>query len=99
MLWAPARRNLAERAKRASAASGRRVAPEEMLVPSRFAVAFQPKGFSARTEGEWTEVTIWGDQPERQTHRIRCALEDGNWRVVLELPPLEPIRKRPDSDE
>ena len=94
LIWSEARKNLGERAKRASAASGRQVAPEEMLAPSRFSLTFEPKSYAARTEGKWAEVTVTGDVPSRETTSVRCVLEDGSWRVVLELPQLPPIQKR-----
>lgn len=98
ILWSDARRNLAERAKRASAVAGHKIAPEEMIAPSRFSLQFKPKRFSARVEGDWAIVTVTSDAPEAQPHEVKCVREDGLWRVVLELPPLPPIQKRPDED-
>jgi hypothetical protein len=100
LIWSKGRQNLGERAKRASAASGRQVAPEEMLAPSRFSLSFQPKSFAvARTDGHWAEVTVVGDLPSRETTTVSCVLEEGAWRVVLELPPLAPIQKRFEETE
>ena len=84
--------NLAERAKRASAVSGRKMAPEEMLAPSRFSLRFKPRHYQARIQGQWAVVTITGEAP------VRLSLEELSRRVVLELPPLPPIQKRPDAE-
>jgi hypothetical protein len=97
LLWVDARRNLAERAKRASAVAGREIAPEEMLAPSHFSLAYRPKKLTARTDGDWSEVTISGDANATQPHLVKCVREDGHWRVVLELPPLSPIQRRFDA--
>jgi hypothetical protein len=96
LLWAEAKYNLGERAKRASALSGRKVAPEEMLAPSRFTIRFTPTKYTAEVQGDWAVVTVTGEAPE-QSHRIKCAREDDAWRVVLEIPPVAPIQRRPDA--
>ena len=96
LLWVDAKRNLAERAKRASAVAGREIAPEEMLAPSHFSPVYWPKKLSARTDGDWSEVTVSGEA-NTEPRTIKCVREDGHWRVVLELPPLPPIQRRPDG--
>lgn len=98
LLWVEARRNLAERARRARAVAGREVAPEEMLAPSRFSVRFKPKRYQTRIDGDWAMVTAIAEGPEAKEHQIRCVREDGHWRVVLELPPLSPIQHRNTKD-
>jgi hypothetical protein len=94
-LWGEARRNLAERAKRASDVAGREIAPEEMLPPSRFSLHHKPRRYEARIDGDWAEVTVTGE--DGSTDRVKCVREDGNWRIVLELPPLAPIERRLDG--
>jgi hypothetical protein len=95
LLWSDARHNLAERARRASAVAGREIAPEDMLAPSRFSLAFKPKKVTAREDGDWAEVTVSGADAEQRV--IKCVREDSHWRVVLELPPLAPIQRRGDG--
>ena len=96
LLWADAKYNLGERAKRASALSGRKVAPEEMLAPTRFSVRFTPTRYKADVQGDWAMVEVTGEAPGQQ-HSIKCVKEDGTWRVVLEIPPVSPIQRRPDA--
>jgi len=98
LLWQDARENLAERAKRASAVSGTSVAPEAMLAPSRFSLRFKPRHYSVRVEGKWAAVTVTGEAPATQRREVRCAKEPEGWRVVLALPALPPIQKRPGAE-
>jgi hypothetical protein len=97
LLWTDARRNLAERAKRASAVAGREVAPEEMIAPSHFSLAYRPKKLTSRIDADWAEVTVLGESDETPPHTVKCVREDGHWRVVLELPLLPPIQHRVDG--
>lgn len=97
LMWGPAQRNLTERASRASALAGRKVAPEEMIAPTRFTLRFEPKRISSSETGDRAIVVVQGDPPQRDSREIRCVREDGRWRVVLDFPVLPPIQKRPDS--
>lgn len=96
LLWGEAKRGLAERAKRAGAVAGRDVAPESMIAPTRFSLSFTPKRYTARIDGDWAVVSITGESPS-QYHEVKCVREDGRWRVVLVIPPLPPIQRRPDE--
>jgi len=95
LMWSKARQNLGERAKRASAAAGRQVAPEEMIAPSRFSMAFVPQTYQlGRRQNDLAEVIVSAEEPSRQSGKVWCRLEDGQWRVVVRLPPVSPISKR-----
>jgi hypothetical protein len=94
LLWLEARENLAERAKRASALVGQKVAPEQMLAPSRFSLEFEPNRYTSQIQGGWAEVTVTGETPDSQRRTVTVVREDNRWRVVLRLPPLPPIRRR-----
>jgi hypothetical protein len=97
LLWSPAQKNLTERASRASALAGRKLAPEEMITPSHFTLRFEPKRISTTTTADRAVVAVQGDPPQRETRDVRCVREDGRWRIVLDLPVLPPIQKRPET--
>jgi hypothetical protein len=99
LMWSEARKNLGERAKRASAAAGRQVAPEEMIAPSRFSLTFLPQTYKVVVQGQWADVTVAAEQPARYEEKVRCRLEDGEWRVVVRLPPVSPIQRRVEADQ
>ena len=92
LLWRPARDNLKERARRASALSGRELSQGEMVAPSWFALRLVPETTQERIDGNWAEVKLI-DRAGQQAV-ARCVREDGVWKVALELPPLTPIRQR-----
>ena len=91
-LWSPAREHLLERARRASALSGRAILPEEMIAPSRFSLRFSPERFQVRVVGKEAEVVMWG--PLGEQAQTRCVKEDDGWKIALDLPPLQPIQAR-----
>jgi len=98
LMWSKARQNLGERAKRASAATGRQVAPEEMIAPSRFSMEFVPQTYQlGRRQHDLAEVIVSADEPSHQSDKVWCRLEDGQWRVVVRLPPVSPISKRSET--
>jgi hypothetical protein len=94
LLSSKARSNLAARAQRYGAASGKTIAPEAMLVASRFVVRFEPQRFASRTAGAYALVEVTGASAAERA-AIPCLFEEGVWRVDLALPPLPPVQKRP----
>jgi hypothetical protein len=96
LLARDAQSNLEERAKRASAAVGQVVRPEEMLAPSRFYLSFTPRSWSTREGPGWAIVTAYGESP-REQKEVRCLREGDRWKVVLDLPDLPPIEQRRDQ--
>jgi hypothetical protein len=89
-----AQANLAARAQRYSAASGKTIAPEAMIVPSRFLLRFEPQQpFTARIWGTDARVEVSGAQGQRV--EIPCVFEDNAWRVDVQLPALPPVQRRP----
>lgn len=85
--------NLSARAQRYSAASGKTIAPEAMLVPARFVLRFEPHRFSTRFAGASALVEVEG--AEHQRADVPCVLEADGWHVDLVLPPLPPVQQRP----
>jgi hypothetical protein len=89
-----ARQNLAVRAERYSAASGKTIAPEAMIAPSCFRLHFEPQRYDVtQTVGTYALVgatgILAGDHAQ-----IPCVFEDNAWRVDLSLPPLPPLQMR-----
>lgn len=96
LVWKPARANLKERARRASALSSRELLEGELITPSWFALRFVPEKTQERIDGEWAEVILMGRSGQQAV--ARCVQEEGKWKVALELPPLAPIRQRVEPD-
>jgi len=90
------RQNLAERAQRYSAASGKTIAPEAMIVPSRFLIRFEPQRMTSTVVGSHALVQVLGLGPDEHA-KVTCAYEEDGWRVELELPPLPAVQVRPGS--
>ncbi len=88
------RQNLTERAQRYSAASGKTIAPEAMIVPSRFVIRFEPQRMTSLVVGTHALVEVIGLGPEERA-KVTCAYEEDGWRVDLELPPLPAVQMRP----
>lgn len=97
LLSQAAKANLEERARRASAATGRKMEPEQMIVPSRFSLRFVPRQLTSRIAGDTAIVEAVGADPEVEHASIRCVRENQAWRIDLQLPPLPPVERRPDA--
>ena len=97
LLSQAAKANLEERARRASAATGRKMEPEQMIAPSRFSLRFVPRQLTSRIAGDTAIVEASGADPEVEHASIRCVREEGAWRIDLQLPPLPPVERRPDA--
>ena len=91
-----AQQNLAARAQRYSAASGKPITPEAMIVPTRFLLRFQPERYSAQIWGTSALVEVLGPAAGDRA-QVPCVFEDGMWRVDVALPPLAPVQMRPGS--
>lgn len=98
LLSANAQANLKARAERYSAASGKAIAPEAMIVPSLFILRFEPQRYRAQISGSYALVEAQGLLPDERA-QIQCVLEDEVWRVDMQLPPLPPIQTRPRDTE
>ena len=94
LMWSQDRKNLIERAKRASALSGRKVAPGEMITPQRFTLSFKPRTYRATRHQNWAMVKIYAEGKSKKVAQVRTVLEDDRWRVVLSLPPPPHIERR-----
>ncbi len=97
LLSRQAKANLDQRARRASAATGRKMEPEQMIAPSRFSLRFVPRQTRARIAGDRAIVEATGADPATEQASVPCVREDGVWRVDLVLPPLAPVERRADA--
>lgn len=91
------RDNLAERASRYGAASGKQIEAEAMLVPSRFLLRFEPHDMTVQIVGAHALVDVVGLEPADRA-RVACVYEEGLWRVHVQLPELPPVVQRPDAE-
>jgi len=98
MLSGAARANLKTRAERYSAASGKTIAPEAMIVPSLFLLRFEPQRYRAKISGTYALVEAQGLLPEERA-QVPCVFEEERWRLDLPMPPLAPIQSRPRDSE
>lgn len=98
LLSRQAQTNLSDRARRASAAAGKRIAPEQMIAPALFYPHFQPQKWSTRSQGVRAIVEIQGIEPSTEHASIPCVLEDAHWRIDLVLPHLPPIERHERND-
>jgi hypothetical protein len=92
-----AKENLAARAQRYSAATGKTIAPEAMIAPSRFQLRFEPQRYVPQVAGVHALVEVAGLLPGERA-QIPCVYEDAAWRIDLTLPPLPPVQRRPGSE-
>lgn len=93
-----AQANLTVRAQRYSAASGKGIAPEAMIAPSRFLLRFEPQRYTAQIGGASARVDVVGPLSSDRA-QLSCVLEEGVWRVDLGLPVLPPVQMRPGSGQ
>jgi hypothetical protein len=86
--------NLAARAQRYSAASGKTIAPEAMIVPSRFLLRFEAQRYTAQVAGTHARVEVVGLLAHERAY-VPCVFEEDGWRVDAVLPPLPSVKMRP----
>jgi len=96
LLGPQARKNLEDRAERASRVQGRRVDPEDMLATGRFGLRFRPQSMQATITGNDATVEVVGDDPAERAV-VRCHKEGDAWRVEPALPDLLELPRRPDG--
>ena len=90
LLSADAREALEERAEMANALSGRDFEPWQMLAQGRFRLRFAPRqdgGLSERIDGDRAVVVVTGSR-DGERAEVPMVLEDGEWRVDLDIPPM-----------
>jgi len=94
LLGKSAKKNLEERAERASLVEGKRIAPKDMLATGYFGLRFRPKAMSVHLEGDMATVSVTGSDAQERAEVV-CVKEGTGWRIEPELPPLSLQQHRP----
>lgn len=90
LLSPDAREALQQRAAMANALSGRALEPWQMLTQGRFRLRFAPRaeqGMVERIDGDRAVVIVTGSR-DGERAEVPMVLEDGAWRVDLQIPPM-----------
>lgn len=88
-LLAPSsRRSLEDRARRATAITGKPVSPEQMLVASWTPIRFEIVRTTTRVDGDRATVELFGPDPGTQHASIPLEREGEAWRIVVVVPPV-----------
>ncbi len=86
-LLAPSTRSaLEERARRATAITGKAVGPEQMLVPSWTPIRFDVVRTTTTIDGDRATVEVFGPDPATQHASVPLVREGEAWRVVVAVP-------------
>ncbi len=97
LLGPSAKKNLKDRAERASRIQGRHVEAEDMLATGRFGLRFRPVAMKATITGDDATVDVTGSDPSTQHALVSCHREGEHWRVEPELPEQAELPKRHDG--
>lgn len=95
LLSREARGALSERAREATAVSGRTFAGYEMIVEARYRLRFRPRdvgGFREQIDGDRAIVTVLGVRGGDRAH-VPMVREGRSWKVHLDVP--RPTHARP----
>jgi hypothetical protein len=92
LLSTPTREALRARAVRATAITGKTMAPEAMLSPLWTPARFPVERTSATLEASGTSavVEVFGVDPTTQHVRVPLVKEGDGWRIFLEIPEPQP---------
>jgi hypothetical protein len=91
LLSREARRRLDARARLAGSLSNRHFEPWEMIAEGRYRLRFPPRrvdGFVTRMIGDDRAIVVVRGEREGERAEVGLVLEDGEWRVMLEVPEL-----------
>ena len=92
LLSAGTQASLRERAELTASLGGGTFEPHQMLVAGRFRLRFEPRAYHVLERDDAVgraKVRVQGATPEQRAE-FDLVLEDGGWRIPLELPPAAP---------